>query len=292
MKNILAFIAFTFYVFALSVSANAEALTLCTGSKSGVYYGAGNFIAKTAKGIGLEVEVVTSKGSWENVKDVANGKCDAAIIQADAYALFAKRHSNKVNSIDRIGALHKEYAHLVCNKDSGVDDLSDLESGKYPLAVGKAGSGAWVMMQNIIQEDDGYKAVKLIDIGGIRAAAAVADGTETACLLSITGLGSSSIAKIDTRFGDRVILASTTGDGDFNDAQDPKGNALYEWDEIPAKTYPNALQNGMFSSVKTISQRALLIANVNLADDDEVYEQLIEAYSMAYGKILAFARSE
>jgi hypothetical protein len=40
--------------------------------------------------------------------------------------------------------LHREYLHALCGKNSGVDDIGDLESypKKYTIALGNRGSGA------------------------------------------------------------------------------------------------------------------------------------------------------
>lgn len=259
----------------------SSTIQMCTGGKSGVYFAVGKKMSKAADRDFVRIEPVITKGSWQNMKLVAAGdQCQAAIVQADAYTLFARQKAADAASLDRIGALHKEYTHVLCNKESGIDNMTDLEGKKYTLAIGKAGSGAWVTMENWKAEDEGYKNTPTVPVGGIAAAAKVADGSDVQCMLYNAGLGAGFVHKIDSRFGDRISIVNAT-DKDFNDAEDPKGRPLYEYADIPSKTYPANLQNGMWSSVETIRQDAVLIVNMDFFEDNEdAYEGVLEAYSL------------
>ena len=278
MKRVFLFL--TLLTFTL-VGYSAESVKMCTGSKSGVYYLAGQTLSNATDKNFLKIDVVSTRGSWQNLKFLAKGDCQIAVVQADAYALFSKRHASDAVNFDRVGTLHDEYTHLVCNKDSGVKDAGDLESGKYTLAVGKPGSGSWVTLNYWIVEDDDYKKVPTVSLGGIIAASKVADGSDVQCLLYNSGLGNGYMNKIDARFGDRVRLVDAT-DSDFNDAKDPKGNDLYKFTEIPSRTYPQNLQNGVFTSIDTIKQSAILIVDMAyFSENEEEYEALLEAYSIS-----------
>lgn len=268
-----------------SYSMATEHIKLCTGATSGVYHLAGSELSKAVDKSFLSVELKPTRGSWQNMKLVAAGDCQAAIVQADAYTLYAKQNPAKASSIDRVGGVYQEYTHMICNRRSGVSDASDLESGKYTLAVGKPGSGGWVTINNWISEDEDYKNVPTVPLGGIIAAAKVADGSDVQCMLLNSGLNSGFIHKIDSRFGDKLILVSAT-DSDFNDATDPKGSQLYTFSDIPARTYKQHLQTGIFSGVETIKQDAVLIINLLYFEEHiEAYEALLEAYSVSHSKL-------
>lgn len=159
-----------------------------------------------------------------------------------------------------IADLHREYLHALCSKESGVDDIGDLESdpSKYSIALGNRGSGAWLIWQNFIAEDEDYAGVKQTDESSDIVLAAVASN-QTTCMLVPAALGNSTVKGADELYGDGLLLAGVN-DSDFNDAVDPQGKDLYTWNEIPSGTYPNSLQ-GWFSSKDTISWTSKVYIN-------------------------------
>lgn len=227
---------------------------LCTGSESGVYYPAGKIIADMAKGSKeIAVTVLETGGTWDNMGLMLGGDCQAMIGQPDGPAYLARTKPADAKRIRQISDLHREYLHVLCSKESGVDDLADLSGDptSYSLAVGDTGSGSWLLYENIGTEDESYQLIPATTESGLIALSAVASDAVT-CMLYPAGLGSGFIAEADANFGDSVTLAEAT-DKDFNDAKDIRGKPLYEWATIPSKTYPNHFQSGMFSGVDTIS---------------------------------------
>ena len=269
----------------LSLPALAEdktTLQLCTGGKSGVYYAKGKGMEKAAHGTELKIETLSTRGSWYNIQEVAkdDGVCQAAIVQADAYALLAKRNKAALASIDRIGSLHYEYVHLICNASYGKGDETILESGKAgskKIAIGKQGSGPWVTWNNIIAEDDDYdKVTKPVFLGGSLAASKVADGADADCLLYVAGLGSGYLHKLDTRFGKDLVMRDFD-DKDFDDAVDPKGTKLYEFADIP-RTFPRGLQKPYWGANNSIRMRAIVVVRTAwVSDHEDEFEILIDA---------------
>ncbi len=272
---------------ALSFTASAEAddqtINICTGGKSGVYYAKGKQLQAAMLTGGVKVNPINTNGSWYNINEVAKdegGACQVAIVQADAYALLAKREKAKAAAIDRIGALHHEYVHLVCNAKLPGDDETLLEKGdegSRTIAVGKQGSGSWVTWNNLVAEDDDYgRVTKPLFLGGTLAASKVADGAEADCLLYVAGLGSGYMHKLDANFG-KDLRIRDFDDKDFNDAEDPKGNALYEFADLP-REYPDGLQKPYWGANDTIRMRAIVVVNTAWAyADEERFEKLVDA---------------
>ncbi len=263
-------------------AADKDTLNLCTGGKKGVYFATGKKLKSATAGGDLNIELLNTNGSWYNIKEVAkdDGACEAAIVQADAYALLAKQDKAAAASIDRIGSLHHEYVHLVCNAKIDGDDETILESGdegSRTIAIGKQGSGAWVTWNNLIAEDDDYgKVTKPLFLGGTLAASKVADGAEADCLLYVAGLGSSRMHKMDVSFGEELRIRDFD-DRDFDDAVDPKGNQLYEFAKLP-RDYPRGLQKPYWGANNTIRQRAIVVVRTSWAQDNEdAFEALVEA---------------
>lgn len=273
--------AVTVLVASFMTSAYAEeTIQLCTGGEQGTYFRVGNMMDNAADARRLNIENVSTNGSWENMRMVAELECHAAVVQADAYTLFARQNAAKAVNIDNVGNLHLEYAHMLCNKDAGIDDAADLESDEVTIAVGKTGSGPWVTWQNWMAEDSGFEKTRVVPLGGIAAQAKVSQGADVQCMLEITGLGSSSIHNIDSRFGANLVLVEMDN-WTLNDSKDPKGNKLYEFADIPSKTYGVNLQKGGWSSVETIRQSAVLVINTTYFYEHEgAYEALLEAYAI------------
>jgi uncharacterized protein len=246
----------------------AQTIRLCTGSESGVYYAAGDAIAKMA-GAKIDVVNVASQGTIDNLDRVLDtaaedpAACDAMIGQPDGPVYLARQSPAKVKKLRHVAALHREYLHVLCNTASGVDDLSDLEDdpAKYSLAIGEPGSGAWLIWQNIIAEDEDYGAVPVTNEGGVLALSSVSSG-DTTCMLVPAGLRNGTVNEADATYGDTVRLVDAD-DGDFNDATDIKGDQLYTFGDIPKGTYPRSLQAGWFASVKTISWSAAVFVNTD-----------------------------
>ena len=153
----------------------AEEVAICTGGKSGVYYGAGQTIAAADKSQ-VTIKPVETKGSWENLGLVAEGKtCKAAIVQSDAIPAFARARAADARVLTRASTLHREYVHALCNRRAGIDNLYYVDA-KHPVAVGESGSGSWVTFQNWINYDkDRYGVVPPAFEGGIIGAGLAAE---------------------------------------------------------------------------------------------------------------------
>lgn len=249
----------------------AFALTLCTGAADQPYAAAGDMIAAEAKGSDLDITVVKDTGgSWSNVKMSLAGKCDAFIAQPDALAYLNRTEPANAKKFVPIADLHREYLHALCSKDSGVDDIGDLENdaANFSIALGDRGSGAWLIWQNFIAEDDDYAGVKQTDESSDVALAAVSNN-QTTCMLVPAALKNSTVNNADELYGDGLVLAGVN-DSDFNDAVDPQGKPLYAWNEIPSGTYPNKLQ-GWFSASDTVSWTAKVYINKDLVKDAKTF---------------------
>jgi TRAP-type uncharacterized transport system substrate-binding protein len=169
-----------------------------------------------------------------------------------------------VKKLRQVASLHREYLHVLCNKQSGVDDLGDLESApdKYRIAIGEQGSGAWLVWQNLVSEDSDYGAVPVSNEGGIMALSSVSSG-DTTCMLVPAGLKNGTVMEADSTFGDTIALVGAN-DKDFDDALDMKGQPLYEYAKIPGDVYPKSFD--YWSDVKTISWLAGVYVNIDRVD--------------------------
>lgn len=277
--------------FALSMAARAaEPVRLCTGAANGVYAAAGEAIKKMA-GNGLPVVVVETEGTIDNMRRMIElpaddpEACDAMIGQPDGPVYLARTAPASVKKIRQVATLHREYLHVLCNKESGVDDLGDLENDpdKYRIAIGEAGSGAWLIWQNLIAEDEDYGAVPVSNEGGIMALSSVSSG-DTTCMLVPAGLKNGTVNEADSTFGDTIALVGAN-DKDFDDATDIKGKPLYEYAKIPGSAYPQLFN--YWSDVKTITWPAGVFVSTERMSDAKRLTAFVQAASRASAGIKA-----
>lgn len=267
-------------------------IRLCTGSDGGPYAVAGRLIASMAKNdpnITVTV-VVDTGGTWANVqKTILGEECDAMIGQPDGAALLKRQNPGAATKMKPVADLHREYLHGLCSKESGVGDIGDLESNpkgnRYSIALGDAGSGAWLIWQNFVAEDADYGEVPVTTESGVIALASVASGTGTTCMLQPAALGNSIVQQADEMFGDGLVLVGVN-DKDFNDAVDPQGKLLYEFSKIPSGTYPNNLQ-GWFSGKTTVTWLAKVYVNSDRLSADKPLSAFITAVARAKPAIQA-----
>ncbi|MCA1490125.1 C4-dicarboxylate ABC transporter substrate-binding protein [Ensifer sp. NBAIM29] len=254
-----------------SPASAGQTIRLCTGPESGVYFAAGDAIAKMA-GRSFEVVNVSSEGTIDSLERLLDlpaddpNACDAMIGQPDGPVFVSRSSPAKVKKLRQVASLHREYLHVLCGADSGVEDLGDLESdpGKYSIAIGEPGSGAWLVWQNITSADDDYAKIPVRNEGGILALSAVSSG-EATCMVVPAGLKNGTVVEADQTYGDTVILAGAN-DRNFDDATDIRGEPLYSRQDIPKGTYPNALQAGWFSGRSTITWNAAVFVNTDRID--------------------------
>lgn len=248
-------------------AADQPTLRLCTGSAKGNYFYAGSEIAKQAKG-SLTVQVIETAGSMDNLRRLDDGSCDAALVQSDAYGVYKDRTPSSALSLVRIGALYKEFAHLLCNKAVDVDSVKDLRSGKAKLLTGDAGSGSEVTWASWVKMDKDYLKAPTDRVGGTQAVLRIRDGAEAQCALFINGLNSPLMKQVNDQAGDRVRLVPVK-DGDFASVKDPAGHLVYSKVDIPGGTY-KALQSGFFSSaVSSLAVDALVVLRADWAESSK-----------------------
>lgn len=252
-------------------AASAGTVKLCTGTATGVYHAAGKTIAAMAPA--GSITLVQTDGTIDNLRRALDlpkdhpESCDALIGQPDVPAMRARVNKASVVNLKPIAPLHREYVYVLCGKDSGISDLSDLEDNPtaYSIAIGPEGSGAWATWQNFIAEDDDYKEIPTTSESDIMALSSVTSGTTT-CAMITGGVGAGTVAEADATFGDSIVLVPAT-DGDFDDATTLDGKDLYQFAEIPkVGAYPNTFDR-YWSDIKTVSWNAGLYVNTEKVTD-------------------------
>lgn len=261
----------------------APTFRLCTARQEGNYHRFGQIIQQHA-GEGVLIEIVNTKGSMQNLDYLERKRCDGAYVQRNAFGIYAERNPSGGYRFERVATPAVEFAHMICNRESGVDEVGDLV-GKS-LLIDSIGSGTEVTWSDFVTMDDNYRAVNTDTIGGTTALSQVVNG-EADCMMFVASLNTQLLQRANT-LGDNVVLVPVN-DWDFNDKeyghgklfkghQDPSGEDVYVFLDIPDDQYPDIQDGIFFSDVETLSVPVDLVANLAWRDENaEAYEQFLGA---------------
>ncbi|MEM6425064.1 MAG: TAXI family TRAP transporter solute-binding subunit [Cyanobacteria bacterium P01_H01_bin.119] len=116
-------------------------LTLATGSASGQYYAFGQAFAKVVANHepNIEIKVLETDGSQQNMRRVGDQLVDLAIVQSDTRAALDAR---------AIALLFPEMFHVMAVKDGDVNSIADLRGRR--IAVMPEGSGSYALFWPLI----------------------------------------------------------------------------------------------------------------------------------------------
>ena len=134
-----------FLALVLSFSAQAAwAFTMATGPSDGTYFQIAQDIKNLAAKDGVELQVMPTKGSIENIQLLATGKVDLAIVQLDAlrFASDVLKEYKKFDLFDSIKVvlnLYPEEIHVLSNKKD-IQTFYHLEGKR--VSVGTEGGGS------------------------------------------------------------------------------------------------------------------------------------------------------
>ena len=256
-------------VLLVGASASAMAgptLKLCTARPDGLYHAAGKTIQQAARADGIAIELVESEGSLDNLDRMAARGCHGAIIQADAYLVFQKLNPEKQLSIQGPLPLYKEYMHLVCRRDAGIERVEDLlgSSANIRVMVGEPFSGSSVTWRSLQLHKPAYLRVSEAQRGSAEALNIILRGLRGQCLFQVSGLGSEFLQSVDAE-GEQLRLVQM--DDDELNGVKISGQAVYAIGLIPAGTYPK-MQADVAQGFETLTVGAGLVvstlwANIN-----------------------------
>lgn len=116
---------------------NLSEIKICTGTSTSDYT---RFAGILAKATSLKVKNVQTSGSIDNLYKLSTGECDMAFTQSDALT------SSELVKFMQLET--KEDAMLICNKNSGVQELSDL-SPKTKIYIGSDQTGSLFTFNNL-----------------------------------------------------------------------------------------------------------------------------------------------
>jgi hypothetical protein len=236
-------------------------LTIATGSKSGVYYPVGEAMARLIKEKfpDVQVEVLVTEGSSQNLTLLQESKANLALVQNDIahYALYGENmYTNKrIASLTGMATLFPEVVHVLARPEAGIHTMADLAGKK--VAVGTEGSGTFFNAQQIFTQYKLWDSVQKVLLPPAEGLTELDKGAVDALVFS-TGLKNSRIAELCAQKPLQFLGLDP----------DKIQNLVNEYpfyfpSEIPAEAYP-----GLAGGVPGIEMNSLLVVSGSLTDDD------------------------
>ena len=193
MKKILLALVLSFY------APTAWALTIATGPSDGSYFQIAQDIKNVAGKDGIDLQVMATKGSLENLELLGSGKVDLAIVQLDALRFISDvvKQDLGLNLFEKIKVvmnLYPEEIHILTNKKD-IQTFYNLEGKR--VSVGPPGGGTAVtaaVLFNVydikatVSEEPFEDAVKKMEQGSLDA------------VIFVGGAPVPFIGKLDNRF--------------------------------------------------------------------------------------------
>ncbi|MCW7946212.1 hypothetical protein AAW14_30520 [Streptomyces hygroscopicus] len=238
-------------------------VTFSTGTPTGVYQKYGTLLqhAIAHDMPKLDVRLLNSDGSQENVQRVATGRADFTIAAADAvetYRLAGKPGADRLRGCAR---LYDDYVHLVVPRSSTVQSVADLKGRR--VAIGPGGSGVRLVAEHLLAAaglDPRKDITPLSD--GIGTMPEQLERHRIDAFFWSGGLPTSAITELSRHFAIRLVPIGS----DLVAKLHEQGGAsrYYRAAVMPADAYPYAEQG---SSVQTVAVANLLMTRQDMNAD-------------------------
>ncbi|MFV0434796.1 MAG: TAXI family TRAP transporter solute-binding subunit [Leucobacter sp.] len=131
------------------------------GGPAGVYYSYGEQLAEALhRDLGIDIAVVETHGSVENLRMVASGEALIGFAQGDtaADAIDGAGGFGEPLPVRAVARVYDEYVHVVVPADSDVQRISDLAGLR--VSLGAPNSGVQVIAARVLEASD-------VDVSGI-----------------------------------------------------------------------------------------------------------------------------
>ncbi len=250
----------------LTLSANAQNISIATGGTGGVYYplGGGMAAALSKHVPGMQATAEVTGGSVDNLKLVGSGKPYIALTMADAtldaYRGEDKFKGNKV-AVRTLMILYPNRMHVVSIEGRGVTKMADLKGKR--VSTGSPGSATEVMAFRVIEAAglDKDSDMKRERLGVAESVNAMKDGKIDA-FFWVGGLPTAAVTDLANTPNTKLKMIDHA---DTVAAMNKKYGNLYVEDAIGKDVY-----KGMEADNKQATVMNILIAHESM-DDKTAY---------------------
>lgn len=133
---------------------NSSKLVMATGGTSGTYFALGSAMATQINELVPSIKVTANStgASMENIRNIATGESDFALVQNDVLDYADKGielfNGEKKENLSVIATLYPEVCQIVVAADSGIGSVADLKGKR--VSVGDVGSGVEANARQIL----------------------------------------------------------------------------------------------------------------------------------------------
>jgi len=262
-------------------------LRFATGQKGGNYDKFGQLLRKEAAKLNIEVELIGTAGAMGNLQKLLANNADAALVQSDVLALKKKKFPGQ-SLISEQAPIYRETVQLVAHRDSGLKSIKDVDPQKHVIFIGPENSGTAITWEGLCLQDESYGKIP-VKHADYNAALKEVETNPKALMMLVSGFRSDFLEQAE-KFAKETgkLRLVAVDDWDFNDKQDEHGNSIYNFVNIPSKTYPS-LQKGWIwgRDVETLAVMAVLVLRNDWVKqyDANALDALSLAVARAGGKI-------
>lgn len=194
-------IVLSFYIAAQFIEpAPPRSFTLATGPQKGAYANFGKQYTEHLAKTGTKVTVKHTKGSFENLELLKQGKADFAFVQSG----LVQTLDQDINGLQSLGAVYFEPLWIFIPKHFPYNSLRDFKD--ISLAIGNENSGTNAVAKAVLQASGvSSEDVVFLNVGGNEALNLLLKGEVDAVFMS-AGVSSSQVIKyLDD---ERIVLFS------------------------------------------------------------------------------------
>lgn len=236
-------------------------LIFSSGQQGGVYFPIAKSIAKVVQSDYpyLEIEVLNSKGSGENIQRLMQKEADLAII---------KNNTPGDGSIRIITPMYREVLHFLVRRDAGIDQFKDIVG--HPVSIGPSDSGTETLVKHLLKHYGiSRNDITAINTGLGEAADKILSG-EIDAMFVVTGLKAAVCQRV---LGSGKVKLVGFGSPDENGGEVDGFRLDYPFlfsHIIP--TYSYTLRSGEYPGeppkpVATIALHSLLVCRKDLPEE-------------------------
>ncbi|WJV45762.1 TAXI family TRAP transporter solute-binding subunit [Streptomyces flavofungini] len=229
-------------------------MTFSTGVKGAVYETYGKLLRNAAADDmpDVDIDLLNSQGSQQNVERVATGKADFTIAAADAVEKYRLEDRPGADRLQGCARLYDDYVQLVVRRSSEIERARDLRGQR--VAVGQPRSGVRLIAERVLKAA-GLRLDKDVEArpAGIDTAPELLRNGDIDAFFWSGGLPTSSVRELSEGLAVRLVPL-----GDLVNALHKQGGAsrYYRAATMPADAYPQAQQS---ASVPTLAVANLLV---------------------------------
>ncbi|MEU1147672.1 TAXI family TRAP transporter solute-binding subunit [Streptomyces sp. NPDC005863] len=229
-------------------------MTFSTGVQKGVYERYGKLLrtAISQDMPDVDVKLLNSEGSQENVARVATGKSDFTIAAADAVETYRLDGAPGWHRLRGCTRLYDDYVQLVVPRSAHIDSVEDLRNKR--VAVGQKHSGVRLIADRVLSAAglDPVADIEPVAAGIDTMPALLKNGSIDAFFWS-GGLPTTSVRELSEEMDISLVQLGYLVDALHKQGG---GSRYYRAATMPADAYPKAQQG---SAVPTLAVANLLV---------------------------------